>query len=47
MPVEEMTGLVRHCEFFDLTVSWIEGEQMPPWRCPQCGGTDYIWMHEP
>ena len=46
MPVEEMKGLVEQCGTVDTSVSWLSDEAAPTsWRCPSCGGTDFIGVH--
>lgn len=48
MPREEIaSGDWMWCDYKDSSVSWIEGEGEHPadWRCPQCGGTSFMWVH--
>lgn len=49
MPREEVSpDLVLTCGTIDLSVSWQEGEDPPTsWRCPRCGGSEFIGAHEP
>jgi hypothetical protein len=40
----ELSRLTR-CEHIDLTVVGIETEGQMKWRCPDCGGTTFEWVH--
>jgi hypothetical protein len=35
-----------YCDHFDLSINWFEGDDWPKdWRCPECGGTEFEFVH--